>query len=94
VPFYVGVTYTSGEGLHHGNYVNIYLLSLIKYRRLITVPSIVDLLWAMILWIVGLMADGLLHPLHRPIGLVRSRQSREAESDEKLRWVKEQIAVL
>jgi hypothetical protein len=49
VPFDMGATYTSGGGLRHGRYVNIYSLSSVKYYRLIIVLFIADLLWATVL---------------------------------------------
>jgi hypothetical protein len=65
VPFDVGAVYISGGGQ---KYMNIYSLSSIKYCRLITIPFIAGLLWAMVLWIMRLMADGL---LHRLVGLIK-----------------------
>jgi hypothetical protein len=56
--------------------MNIYSLSSVKYCQLIIIPFIAGLLWTMVLWIMGLMADGLLHPLHRLVGLVRATRPK------------------
>jgi hypothetical protein len=76
VPFDVGAAYSSGGGLRHGRYVNMYSLSSVKYCRLITVPFIAGLLWVMVPWIMGLMADGLLRPLRRPLGLIKATRPK------------------
>jgi hypothetical protein len=72
VTFDVGVVYTSSRGLRHGRCVNVHSLYSVKYCWLIIVPFIAGLLWGIGLWIMGLMANGLVHPLRRLVGLVEA----------------------
>jgi hypothetical protein len=86
VPFNVDTAYAASGGTPHGKYVKISIF-FVNNCQLITLKFIAGLLWATGLWTMGVMSDGILPPLPRPLGLLTQPVIVQRRKDTNIRRI-------